>query len=266
MAEHIPIEHALPAVDEELARYVRQLESIFVDLRGRGVQWTPDDVGRAARWRAAGVPLSVAKRVVSARVAALRHVHGEDARVPFELRHYERALSDAMGGRAGLARLDRATASPWQHFAAAGDAAERWVDDADAPPSGPLAWAAELARTGADLTFVDPAVAHATRDAVARLDKLVLGDLAEAEIEAGVAAIRRRLRQQLARGIGPAQAAALEASVQDALEPGMSPRARKERSAALAEAWLSARFGARWPTADGWCAAAETGRFVPRES
>jgi hypothetical protein len=252
--EHVR-EDGMPIVDEDLARYVQQLESIFVDLRGRGVQWTPDDVGRAARWRAAGVPLAVARRVVAARVAALRHVHGETAAVPFELRHYERALSAAMGGRNGLARLERAVANPWAAFDGQPTGRPAAATMATDAPSGPLAWIAALAREGQTLQADDPAVRVATDKAVRELATLLTRDLDDEALLEGVAKIRTSLRKRLLKGIGSAAAADLKAELDASTPNGLGKEALREREAIRTEAWLSAHYGARWPTLDGWCTA-----------
>lgn len=243
-------------VDEDLARYVQQLETIFVDLRGRGVLWTPDDVGRAAKWRAAGVSLALARRVVAARVDALRHVHGEGAAVPFELRHYERAVKDALGGRSSLGRLDVSAASPWHAFETRTPTASQPLPSTTQPlDDGVLAWLARLAREGEALRFDDPAVAVATSRAASACAALLTKDLGADEIDQAVAAIRARLLRQLRQGIGPTEAATLDQSVAAALEPGLGQRARKERNVALQMSYLSERFGARWPGPDGWAAA-----------
>lgn len=76
------------------ADYVSALEQCFVELRGRGVQWTPADAARARSWYIAGLPLGAVLRVLQARARAYRFLHGASADMPVRLAYFEPALID----------------------------------------------------------------------------------------------------------------------------------------------------------------------------
>lgn len=262
------------------ASYVQWLESMFIELRGQGVQWTPDDVERACHWRALGVPLSTTRRVLGARIATWRAMNGSSP-APFSLRYYEPAVLAAMGGHGnvGLARgaadgpdavglrTSRSTA-----FAAASatasktprasddatetDAAENDAADGHAPDLAALQLIAHLITHGTSIAQAssDPAVADATRRGVAAMRKAIQTGDADVTLLDAIGQARDVMHKRLLRGIGPSARDALQAKASERTGTALDAEAAARRQRLWTEALLSEELGVLWPTLDGWCA------------
>ena len=83
--------------DEARARYLRDIETRFVALRGRGFALSARDVGRVLEWSARGVPLRVVMGVLE---EAMRRWRADGARRAPTLGGLERSIDAAMKRRA----------------------------------------------------------------------------------------------------------------------------------------------------------------------
>jgi len=87
-------------VDEPIdagARFLREIETRFVVLRGRGFALTARDVGRVLDWSARGVPLRVVMQVLE---EAMRRWRADGAKRAPTLGGLERSIEAAMKRRA----------------------------------------------------------------------------------------------------------------------------------------------------------------------
>lgn len=82
---------------DEDARYLRDIESRFVALRGRGFALSARDVARVLKWRNDGVPLRTALGVID---EAMRRWRADGARRSPTLGGLERSVQAAMKRRA----------------------------------------------------------------------------------------------------------------------------------------------------------------------
>jgi len=82
---------------DDAARYLRDIESRFVALRGRGFALSARDVARVLKWRADGVPLRTALGVID---EAMRRWRADGARRSPTLGGLERSVQAAMKRRA----------------------------------------------------------------------------------------------------------------------------------------------------------------------
>ncbi len=224
-------------VDSALRAYIRELEELFVALRGRGLLWSRDDVACATAWWQAGVALTTARRVLEGRVRAQIAVGGALA-AAITLRSHDAALRKALGLALSTGDLTGAEASNADGHFAASHAHHRGSDPALDDVAHRAAEAKGLAASAAD-----PALAGA----LASAGKAMARRLADADADgpAVLAAGRQALRRRLLKGIGASARADLDADVDGLVALGVS------RSDAY-EMALSAHFGAPWPDLEGW--------------
>lgn len=235
-----PANENLPAATE----YVRAIENCFVQIRGRGVQWSPDDAVRAHSWHAAGLPLGAALRVLAARVKAYRFTHGERARLPMTLAWYEPAILQQCKH---LQRFGHEL-----QLAAQADA------QAAEPPEPGLSHL--LDALPALLQAADNAVTErAYRQAFAVLDEALQAGEPPAQddeaIDAVIEKCRARMLKTLQQGLDEAAAQRIETEVDAQLQPWRGQLSRKvlaSRRSALVQRWLLAHHGASLPTRSGW--------------
>jgi hypothetical protein len=229
------------------ASYVQWLESMFIELRGQGVQWTPDDVARACRWRDLGVPLATTRRVLGSRIATWRAMNGTSP-APFSLRYYEPAVLAAMGGR-GAVGLHQGGAA----MSDAGRPDAGQPDDGE-PDVAALQLIADLVSSGSAIAQAssDPAVADATRRAVASLRKALQTGETDAPLLDAIAIAREGMRKRLLRGIGTNARVTLESQAAQRVGDGLDREATARRQLLWIEALLSEELGVLWPTLDGW--------------
>lgn len=233
-----------------VAAYVGSIENCFIEIRGRGIQWSPADGARAQSWYAAGLPVEAALRVLEARIRAYRFTHGERARLPMNLSWYEPAILQHCRHlrRWGTDRESTVAATPADQ-----PAAPSLVDLLDALPK---------LLAGDD----DPVRQRAYRQAFAVLDKALVpssddGASAvpdEATIDAVLDRCRATLLRTLQQGLDDAAAARLDSEITSQLQPfrgQLSKTALAQRRTALVERWLVAHHGVRLPTRLGWVAA-----------
>jgi hypothetical protein len=237
--------------------YVQHLEGLFLELRGRGVQWSPEDSARASHWYKAGLPLASVVGAIEGRVRTFRYLNGNDASLPRHLGWYEPTVIKARG-RMRLPPPATAALLPGPDAVHVHDgAAATLLDLMDALP--------DLVDGAAD-----PALAEAYRRALRGLRRL--GDQAmtsaatgeidappsldAATFEAGLKRCRATLVRTLLAGIGPAAAGEIQAGVDAKLVAERADRgskkARQARTRILLERALGERWGLQLPTSDGW--------------
>jgi hypothetical protein len=231
------------------AAYVTALENCFVEIRGRGVLWSPADSDRARTWHAAGLPLGVVVRLIHARVRAWRFKHGSDAPVPHQLRWYEPVL---LQQARHLQRLGPALSAPV----------------ADTACDAPLPLLVDAIPTLVERA-AHPAVAHAYRKAFEVLDQRLQpadgDDGADADdaklapdrddLGAALESCRKRIVKHVLGGLADAEFTAVEQAVALRMAPFVgrfSKRAQTVRELAVRELELAERFGLLLPTASGW--------------
>ncbi|MBP47083.1 MAG: hypothetical protein CMH53_04015 [Myxococcales bacterium] len=78
-------------LEPHLVQYVRNLEALFVEVRGRGVQWSPEDGQLAAGWYRSGIELPRVAKAFEERSKAWRFHHGDRA-LPRTLSFYRRCV------------------------------------------------------------------------------------------------------------------------------------------------------------------------------
>lgn len=182
------------AVDDEAARYLRDIEARFVALRGRGFALSARDVGRVLAWRAGEVPLRVALGVIE---EAMRRWRADGARRTPTLGGLERSIQAAMKRRAERLMMNAATSESdarggdeWSRLRGAIEAAGAAQGDARARSILRRAWAT--------LKREEAAGADAWATA-ARLDaelvEAVMALFDEADTEAMYAAVSAGLRR-----------------------------------------------------------------------
>jgi len=246
--------------EADFSRYLQHLEGLFLELRGRGVQWSPEDSARASRWFRAGLPLASVVGAIEGRVRAFRYLNGQDANLPSHLGWYEPTVTSARGrmrlpGPTMAARLPGPTAEADDDSPAA-----ILLDLLDALP--------ELVE-GAD----DLAVAEACRRGMRSLQRLAekavqaiaepnsgaaetLPGLSESELDAGLRRCRALMVRTVMTGIGPVAAAEIETEIAAQLvaegRHQGSKKAQQARARVLLERELGRRLGLLLPTVQGW--------------
>lgn len=249
-----------------LGAWVRALENVFIDIRGRGVQWSEADTALATEWFRQGRALPAVIRAIEQRVKALRFVRGEAA-LPRHLAYYDSAVARLDSGDPDRATAPAAAASRDHESPQALPAAVRLLMSLiDEVPA--------LVETAAD-----PAVAGAYRKAGAALGKALLGD-GQTEEPPGGAAVTPDLAsalqssedvlvRTLLKGIGATEAGRVREELDRRLaaEPrGGSKAARAARERVLLTRLLAQTHALRVPTADGWrCAGGDLRSRVRKE-
>lgn len=228
----------------DVAAYVRAIESCFLEIRGRGVQWSPEDGARALSWHAAGLPLGAALRVLAARVQAYRFRHGEKARIPMSLAWYEPAILDQCKH---LQRLGSELPLPL------GSDAAQVPEVAEEP--GLVDLLDEVPHLLA--TQPGPVAERAYRQAFTLLDEALQPGhtLDDDGQDALLEKCRARMLKTLEQGLDEAEAARMAAEIDAKLQPfrgQLSRKALASRRQALVQAWLVAHHGVRLPTRRGW--------------
>jgi len=239
---------------ESVDNYMNSLENWFVDVRGRGVQWSPADTARAQSWFVLGIPLGTVLRVLQTRARAYRFAHGDDAPLPLHLSWYEPALLDqarhllrhGLGG--GMAAETQ-------------EPADSLTELVDALPD----LIAQASHVG---------TARAFEKAFSLLDAELRGEddehtPQEPEIATEQAAVDARLekcRKSMTRivlsSLAAEELAELEAGVQAQLRPfrgQMGKKALAMRQTALMARMLAERYGLRYPTRSGWLVPGQEG-------
>lgn len=272
--------------NDDQSTYVNTIENCFIEIRGRGVLWSPADGERAAAWYATGMPLGAVLRVVEARVRAWRFLHGEHARLPMHLRYYEPALLEHCGHLRRLgsglgdvlegellaeapttvtdllaelpALIEASTLPAMQH---AYRAAFALLDKGLRPPDETEA-AGAAARDGLDDLHLAGHGGHdradgsvSPHDLVLHRDAGPLCQLDDAAIDALLDRCRSLLSRTLQKALSPEELAAIQGAIDGELAPfGMqlSRKALAARRTVLLERALAARFGMRVATRYGW--------------
>ncbi len=238
--------------EAEINRYIQHLEGLFLELRGRGVQWSPEDSARASTWYRAGLPLASVIGAIEGRVRTFRYLNGKDASLPSHLAWYEPTVTKTRGrlrlpAPAATTRLTGPVAN-----------------DEEDVPTGPTVALLALMDAVPDMIedASDPALAEAYRRALRALRRL--GDhaitdaagLDAAAFEAGLKRCRATLVRTMMTGIGPAAAAEVQAEVDISLtREGAargSKKAREARTRVLLERALGQSYGLKMATAEGW--------------
>ena len=245
-------------VDGELGGYVQRLEGVFLQLRGRGVQWSPEDAARAGAWYRAGLPLTTVVGAIEGRVKAFRFVNGNDAALPRHLAWYEPTVTR----RRGHLRIPDAAVAAEHPSQPPGDATVA-PETLPAPVAGLLALVDALPELVQRTT--DPALTEAYGRAQRSLRRLTgVGthataappELDEATLDAAVRRCRATVVRTLMAGIGPKAAAEVESQVAAKLAAegasGASAKARQARARILQERLLGSRYGLHLPTMEGW--------------
>ncbi len=221
--------------------YLRAIENCFVQIRGRGVQWSPDDGARAHSWHAAGLPLGAALRVLAARVKAYRFTHGERARLPMTLAWYEPAILQQC-----------------KHLQRFGRGLPLDVQGAEPPEPGLLDL---LDALPALLQAVEnPVTERAYRQAFAVLDEALQGQPVAQDddaIDAVIEKCRTKMLKTLQQGLDETAALQLQTDVDGQMQPWRGQLSRKalaSRRTSLVQRWLLAHHGACLPTRRGWLA------------
>ena len=252
-AEEARAEGSARVPDSELGGYVRRLEGMFLQLRGRGVQWSPEDAARAGAWYRAGLPLTTVVGAIEGRVKAFRFVNGDDAALPRHLAWYEPTVTR----RRGHGRIPVAQPAP---LSAAGPGA---MEADPAPLEGLLVLVDALPELVAGAE--DPALAEAYGRAQRSLRRLTGAgasgasappQLDEATLSAAVSRCRTNMVRTLMTGIGPGAAAELQARVAAKMAAegagSASAKAQRARAQVLLERSLGAEYGLHLPTMAGW--------------
>lgn len=240
--------HGDPAVG-----YVRAVEDCFLQIRGRGVLWSPLDAARALGWHGLGLSAGMTVRVLWARVEAWRFRHGRDARLPMHLGWYEPAVLEqtkhlrrlsAPGGSVDLvpepaayALADLVAELPPLMAAQASSAVLQHVyakafDWLDKPLHG-----VAVETDAAGMEGTGPAVTSGAVDA-----------------DAVLASCRARMHKLLLSALSDAQRESLAAHLAaDGVAPGvMSRKAIQARDERRTELFLAETFEHQVPTRQGW--------------
>ena len=231
------------------ADYICTIENWFIEVRGRGVQWSPADGARARSWYALGLPVGTVLRVLQARIKAHRFAHGPTTSAPMHLGWYEPAVLEQ--GRHLVRRGLGAT-----------------LEAADAPTD----------TTCTDLLDALPALRAAATHvgtvkaldkAFAILDAGLQGqpdaeDEApvqpptlpqDAEVDLLLERCARAMTRTLLAGLDERETQDLQDTAQALLAPfrgSMGKKALAMRASAVQAQLLGARFGLALPTRAGW--------------
>ncbi len=240
---------------EAVAKYANTLENWFVEMRGRGVQWSPADQARAQSWFALGIPLGTALRVLQARARAYRFAHGAQAPLPMHLSWYEPALLEQARHlvRHGLGAAIATEAPP--------PAADSLTELVDALPD----LIAQATHVGTVRAF---------QKAFQLLDAQLQGDDDDTEasepvlddeegaIDARLEKCCKSMTRIVLSSLPEQELAELDQGVQAQLQPfrgQMGKKALAMRHAALTARVLAERYGLRYPTRSGWLVPGQEG-------
>ena len=193
-----------PSVDPALCRYVQGLEALFIDVRGRGVQWSPSDGDLAMRWYRAGVELPTVARLLAEASETWRYHNGESA-LPQSLSWIQKAVERASSG------------VPTRH---AESATADLLPDDDAVLAGLISQGRQIAEA-----HPDPAVQRATLKATEALARL-RAQASTDDLLDKLAAMRPRIIKAILIGVGPAAAARVRTDAESRLAEGLGGRVR----------------------------------------
>lgn len=193
-----------PGADPALCRYVQGLEALFVDVRGRGVQWSPSDGDLAMRWYRAGVELATVARLLAEASDTWRYHNGQTA-LPQSLSWIQKAVERASSG-VPTRQLESAAAHT--------------LPDDDAVLAGLISEGRQVAQAHSD-----PAVQRATSKAIAALVRL-RAEASSDDLLDKLTAIRPRLIKAILTGVGTTAAAKVRADAESRLPTGLGGRAR----------------------------------------
>ncbi len=243
-----------------LAQYVRTIENCFVEIRGRGVQWSPSDAARAASWHGAGLPATAAIRVLQARIQAWQFQHGNQARLPMHLSWYEPAIFAQCRHLRRHGCLEQIAETQEVPEGSAGS-------PLPAPPS-----LCDLVLAGQHLAAATehPGKTRAYAHAAAQLDRALRPDASDQppqeldpeQTDALIDRTRTQMVKTLLAALDEQQDLALQGFLQaslGALQGQLSRRTLAARRQAMTECWLSSQLGVHWPTTGGWQEAGQTG-------
>lgn len=252
--ETAPVARTPLRCDDDAPTFVRIVENCFLEIRGRGVHWSPLDSARATGWHALGLPAAATVRVLQARVLAWRFRHGATARLPHHLAWYEPAVLEHC-----------------RHLARLGDGSADALHADELAPEVLTVATPTVTALVAELTALlsrpqSAAVAHVYGKTFDWLDRALQGADPDAAPDAAMAptaapelavlveTCRRRMNKLLAAALPPAEALQLTAHLREqAIATGtLSAKARKMREERLTERWLAGHFGHHVPTLAGW--------------
>ncbi|MCO4764112.1 MAG: hypothetical protein KC502_21555 [Myxococcales bacterium] len=215
----------------DLQAYIQQLEGLFIDVRGRGVQWSPQDAALATVWFHADIELATVARVLVEKTRSWRYNNG-DTPVPQSLRWYRSAVEKTAYG----VPVDQSSNCPGQLAALTSNDV---LDD--------------LVRHGKDLASAhhDPAMGHAIATAVRCLVRWQKQDKTDGLIDRLMPLRQRMLKTALA-GVGPQAADTLTTAAERRLPEGLigPTRAAMLRHEMIAE--FGSRFELAFPYWEGW--------------
>ena len=182
------VPQAEPGLEPHLVNYVRTLEALFIELRGRGVQWSPEDGQLAAGWYRSGIELPRVEKALAERRKAWQFRHGDRA-LPRSLSFYRRAVEREL-------KIDA------RHLSGVAPMAEFEEEDPYDQLDALVVEGKQLAQG-----HQDRAVSVATDKACAALKRLrdkteLHGDLDD--LLGRVDKIRARMSRAIIAGVGPA--------------------------------------------------------------
>ncbi len=257
------------ATTASTSHYVAAIEDCFVALRGRGVQWAPQDAALAAKWAQRAVPIDLIVRVLGARVRAWQYRHGDAARVPLHLGWYAPAVTQAVRGVlfAPIAVCNGTAA------AGSGDAGLRDQDDTLVADPDDAANHATLAELLDPLPTLEEEAGHlALREAYRRAfllldaaqrpkaDDDVPGDPDDdfadlPAVDRVVQQCRTMMRRVVLDGLNATESEVLHQEVAARVAP-LARRAAKrivaEQTVAAQLDWMAGALGLHLPTLAGW--------------
>lgn len=254
-------------VREHTSAYVNTVENCFVEIRGRGVHWSPVDAARALAWYALGVPAGTTVRVLHARVQAWRFRHGQSARLPMHLGWYEPAVLEHSKH---LRRLGEDDLLEMHH-----PGPETVIVHAPPDKTTLTGLIAELTELLPQTTH--PAVKHVYGKAFDHLDGALHGVAADVEPHAElqpqgtpdlplvVEKCRSRMTKLLQAGLNNDQRLALQRELEEARETwsSLSRKALKMREERVIDRFLARQFAHHVPTLTGWKPASALFQQVP---
>lgn len=213
-------------------RYVQGLEALFVDVRGRGVQWSPGDGELAVQWYRAGVELATVARILQEASTAWRYRHG-DAALPRSLSWVQKSVEKAASG-VPCGPTIRHDPTP-----------ER--TDADVL-HGLIDVGVEIAAN-----HLDPAVQDATTRATKTMKRWLRQlDSGDVDLLERLTAVRTKLIKTILSGVGPAAADTLQREAERRLPAGIGGRGRTEALRHELACAVDRAHTVAMPFWDGW--------------
>lgn len=202
-------------MDADRATYIRAIEEVFFEIRGRGFMLSPRDVALAEEWRTAGVPVRLVARALIAGAQAWAERNPPGATPPGSLAYFRGHIERA-------AAVHRERSGSGQGGVAAAGQREQRRTDAGKALSGAVAKAGKSQESDAVKDVLRDVWRGLERGIAAGEDLWALAERLDLEMCSAATAIAP------ADAVTAAEAAALEA-VTPARAATMSPRAIANR-------------------------------------